>query len=535
MAGPWEKYANTDQATAGPWAKYQPPKKDETLSWADVPGKALTNIPESAGNFVSGIANAVMHPIDTVAGLADLGAGAIRAGVQKVLPAGAFETIDNMMGTPETNKRIGDTASAVGQHLADRYGSAEGLKKAIATDPVGVAADASMLLAGGGSAMARAPGIVGRAGAAAQTAGRAIDPVTNAGRAVALGGRGAAEVLGVTTGVGTRPIMEGYHAGRTGNTAYTDAMRGNTTAGDVVDMAERGVAQMGRDRAAAYQAGTQTLRNTHTQADFAPIHQAIRDAQRDTHYRGVPIDAAAANVLDQIRTRVAEFENIQNAAGGQFPHPAPDGPMRLDALKRAVGEIRQRTQQGTLERRIADNLYRTIRDEVARQVPDYAATMRDYAQASDQIGEMRRSMSINDRATTDTTARKLLSAMRNNVNANFGERERLVNTLTQNEPNLAPALAGMSMDSWMPRGLARLGITNALGGGLTMMNPMAAAALPLQSPRLAGETAYASGRAAAGTQAALGRARMTPQQVAQFLLASGVLNGFAERKKTDAE
>lgn len=517
MAGPWDKYANVDPAPSGPWAKYQKPgDKEAPLSWVDVPGKAITNLPESAANFVGGIANAVMHPIDTAQSLADLGAGAIRAGAQNVLPKAVIDALD-ATGTPETIQRIERTASGVGQHLAERYGSAEGFKNALATDPVGVAADASMVLTGGGTAAARAPGIIGRAGQAAQTAGRAIDPVMAAGRGVALAGRGAAEVLGVTTGAGTRPIQEAYQAGRNGNPALTDAMRGNTTAADIVDMGENAVAQMGRERSAAYNAGMAGVRTSQQAVDMAPIYRSIRTALADTHYNGIPIDQAAANVVGQINGIVDQFNT---RLGPNFT------PEAFDALKKAVGEIRQRTMQGTLERRGADQVYRTIRDEITRQVPEYAATMRDYANASDQIGEMRRTMSLNDRATTDTTARKLLSGMRNNVNANFGERERLVNTLSQHEPNLAPSLAGMTLDSWMPRGLARLGITNALGGGLAMMNPAAVAMLPLQSPRLAGESAYATGRAATGIENALNRMRMTPQQVAQFLLASGVLNGL---------
>ena len=44
-------------------------------------------------------------------------------------------------------------------------------------DPVGMLSDAAMLLTGGGAAVAKAPGLMGRAGKVAQTAGQAMEPI----------------------------------------------------------------------------------------------------------------------------------------------------------------------------------------------------------------------------------------------------------------------------------------------------------------------------------------------------------------------
>jgi hypothetical protein len=139
--------------------------------------------------------------------------------------------------------------------------------------------------------------------------------------------------------------------------------------------------------------------------------------------------------------------------------------------------------------------------------------MRDYAQASDNIGEMRRTLSINDRASTDTTLRKLQSTMRNNVNANFGQREALLDNLAHYQPDLPPALAGQSLNSWSPRGLMR----GAAGGtaiyGL-MSNPSTLAALPLTSPRLMGEATYGAGRGMQMMQDASNMLGFTPENIA---------------------
>ena len=59
-----------------------------------------------------------------------------------------------------------------------------------------------------------------------------------------------------------------------------------------------------------------------------------------------------------------------------------------------------------------------------------------------------------------------------------------------------PALAGQSLSSFTPRGLAGQGAALGIGaGGALTVNPMALAALPLTSPRLVGMGAYGLGRA----------------------------------------
>ena len=97
---------------------------EKTLSWADVPGKAVSNLLPSAGNFVSALAHPIMHPVQTVQDIGDVATGALRAGAKKVLPEGIFNAID-ATGDQEAKKRAADKAAAVGQFYVDRYGSSE--------------------------------------------------------------------------------------------------------------------------------------------------------------------------------------------------------------------------------------------------------------------------------------------------------------------------------------------------------------------------------------------------------------------------
>lgn len=129
-------------------------------SWSDVPGEAVSNIIPSAGRFVEGVVQPFIHPIKTVEGISKVGSGALRLSE--------------------------DTSAwdAVKGFFMDRYGSVEGLKKTIATDPVGFAADISTVLTGGGSLAAKAPGMVGKVGAGVRAVGEAVNPIGLPGKAV---------------------------------------------------------------------------------------------------------------------------------------------------------------------------------------------------------------------------------------------------------------------------------------------------------------------------------------------------------------
>lgn len=146
---------------------------------ADVPGQALVNAPASAAKFAGDIYTAVTNPVQTVTGLADLAAGSLRAGAKAVLPAQVFQFIDQI-DNPETTKRISDVANAVGGQLAQDYGSFEGIKRKVATDPVAFVADMSTLLTGGALATARVAPATSNMLARAATA---TDPLMQTARA----------------------------------------------------------------------------------------------------------------------------------------------------------------------------------------------------------------------------------------------------------------------------------------------------------------------------------------------------------------
>jgi hypothetical protein len=157
------------EASAAPSSGIPGPRRGYSLT--EVPVEAVKNLPESASKFVGGVVQAVTSPIQTLTGILDAGAGALR----NTLPKGVVNFIDQFDTNPQATQRAVETANAIGGMYKDRYGSYEGIKRTFAEDPVGAAADLSTLLTGGGAAASKVGAT--RTGAALSTAGGAINPM----------------------------------------------------------------------------------------------------------------------------------------------------------------------------------------------------------------------------------------------------------------------------------------------------------------------------------------------------------------------
>lgn len=484
---PWAK-GDTSELPDAPWAGGQ----NSEMSWGDVAKSAVTNIPGSAVEFGKSMAQPFLHPIDTFTNLKNVAQGAAeKAGL-----------------SPTTGHE--KYAEALGQFISDRYGSMENFKKTLASDPVGVAADFSMITTGGGSALARAPGYIGRAGEIAAQAGRALDPVSNAARIAAPVARGAgrlaAEVSGGLTHTGAMPVETAARAGYEGGPAaraFQENLRDQAPMSEAVEDAQRAVSNMRAQRGAAYRNSMTGLSANQViyPGIWADIQQAARRAGSVATFRGQSLSPSTQAIRQQIADAVYRWHQLPPA---QF-HTLEG----FDALKRQIGDIRDSTQPRTPERRIADEMYNGVRNAIVRADPEYGRTMAAYEQASHQLREIEKTLSLPpDRRTgpvVDTALRKLQSTLRDNVNTSFGRRRELLQFLMDNgAPHLMEQLAGQAMKPWLPRGLGRLGMQlgaemAALAAGAGLTGPHLLAAAPLaaaMSPRLTGEAAYYAGRAA---------------------------------------
>ena len=177
-------------------------------TFADVPGEALANVLPSGAKFFGGLAEAITSPIQTAKGLLDVGAGAL----QNVLPKKVVDFVSLFDANPQAAKRAVDSANAVGGMYRDRYGSIEGLKNTLATDPVGAAADLSTLLSGGAMATSRVAPTAAKVLSTAATYTNPVAPVVGALN------------LGVKTGASVGESV--YNAFSPKSKAYVSAAEG---------------------------------------------------------------------------------------------------------------------------------------------------------------------------------------------------------------------------------------------------------------------------------------------------------------------
>ena len=124
--------------------------------------------------------------------------------------------------------------------------------------------------------------------------------------------------------------------------------------------------------------------------------------------------------------------------------------------------------------------------------------MKEYADASDLILQIERTLSMGKKANADSAIRKLQAIMRNNVSTNYGQRAKLAEILeTKGGGEFMPGIAGQQLQSKGPQGLARTGmlpIATIVGTGGTNI-PALALSAAASSPRAVGEIAAATGSA----------------------------------------
>lgn len=476
-----------------PQTQTQQPANAQNIAY-----QAIKNIPSSAAKFAGDIYHAVTNPVETVTNLGMVGAGTIK----NVLPKPVTDFISSISKEPGQIDKAVEMANAVGGEFSKKYGTVEGFKNAIATDPVGTAADLSILFTGGGSLAAKVPGIVGRAGETVANVGRAIDPLNIAAQAVTkplkLAEMLGTPAVGLASGAGAESIREAAKAGAAGGAkaeAFLEQLRGNAPIENVVNTARDAVSELYKNRSDAYKAGMGNTIQNQAILDFAPIDRAVVNAEKVGTFHGVEIRGNAATALNEIKNKIAEFK-----AGNPAVFRTVEG---FDKLKQAISDIQQNLPYGTPARKVADDLYNSVKNEIVKQAPDYAKVMSDYEQASALLKDIESSLSLGKKANIDTSVRKLQSILRNNANTNYGRRtelgRQLEGTGVAGADTLFPQLAGQMLSSPTPRGIQ--GATSALGGGAALVtNPALLPGLAITSPRLVGEAAYYGGKAGGTAQ-----------------------------------
>jgi len=528
---------NNPSSTAAPQTQDQSPSV----------GGFLGNVVGSAANLAGGIGNAIMHPIDTVAGIANIGAGALERGVGAITG-----------NQPQTNEA--KTFDNVVNFYGQRYGGssieevAKNILHSAYTDPVGVAADASVLLSGGaaiagkvgatadlteamrianaGGSIADMAAVQGTSAASKIASGLNVaseytNPISLATKGasglVGLTRKGASTALGMSTGVGSEPINQGFSAvteGGDARQAFLRGLRGKTSPEDLVAQAKDASAQVVAERNANYQSMLKNLGKDSATYDISPIGTELQNQLKKFN-----IGVGADGSLDFSRSKFAldttaqrDIENLNNFISKYGTKAGDRTALGVDNLKQVLAGYYSPNSD---YRAFTQGLKSATR-KVLDDAPGYTEEMKNYSALTDQIQETNKALSLGDKASVDTAFRKLTSSLKNN-----DTRLQIIKELDQaTGGNLLASIAGQRLSSVVPRG-----ITAALetaGGGLGIATLGAGGILPLltmamtTSPRLVGEFVNALGigsRGAAKVMELLNKARIP-------LTVAGTSNGL---------
>lgn len=456
------------------------------LTAGQVASGAITNFPSSFGNLVGNVVSAVTSPIQTAKSVVDLGAGIL----QNVLP----ERLVQAIGEDKSSREV---ANQVGKFYVDRYGSVEGAKKAIAEDPAGVLADISTVLTGGSTVAPRA---------VAQPLARAastIDPLAATVRATgavasAAGKNIIAPILGTTTGAGRESISQAFQAGQKGGSSaeqFRANISGRADPAEILTIAKENLDELNRIKQAEYRSGMVNVKNDKSILDFTDIDNSLVNSTKKVTFKGKIVNEEAAKQLQQAKAIVDDWKSLD-----PVEFHTPEG---LDALKKRVGDVLEGIPfEQKVARSSVGDIYNSIKSTIKKQAPSYDKTMKAYADATEQIKEVEKALSLGKKASIDTATRKLQSLMRDNVQTNYGQRTSLARDLQRiGGTEFMPGLAGQALTSPVPRGLQSIATVPSSylaygAGGI----PGAVANLALSSPRLMGEAAYGVGAASRGAR-----------------------------------
>lgn len=468
------------------------------MSPVDVAGRAVANLPSSTAKLVGELVTAITSPVQTAKSILDIGAGAL----QNIVPTSVKEFVDRFDANPQAAQRAVEVANAVGGEYKQKYGTMEGFKKALATDPANVLADLSTIMTGGAGLVSRA---APTGAATIRQAASYVDPLSLIAKGVSgttqMAQQAVPAILGSRVGSGKEAISQAFQAGKKGGaeaTQFLQNIRGQADMLDVLEAAKSNLDAIRKQRGEIYRANMANIKNDKSILNFEGIDKALNNAYEEFAFKGEPLNDLAIQKLNEAK---AKIDNWKSKDPAEFH--TPEG---IDALKRQVGQIIEDLKPHTPSDKAVKGVYTAIKNEINDQAPTYAKTMKAYSDASDKILEIQQSLSLKDKTSADTAMRKLQSIMRNNVNTNFGQRLSLAKELEQaGGQMMLPALAGQSLSTITPRGLqgatAPIEAATLLGVGGT---PAALISALTSSPRLVGEASYYAGKAGALPGKAIG-------------------------------
>lgn len=439
--------------------------------------QALTNTPSSGAQLVNDIITPLLNPIQTAKDLYSLGSSVV-----------------NLIRPEEQGNE--DIARAVGDFFAERYGGLENIKKTFATDPMGMLADVSVVLTAGASLPAKTSGTVGQVAKVVSSTGKAIDPVTQGVNVAGMPLKLAAPIISKAGGVSADALRTGYAAGQSSvpvpfvsskkDKDFTDAMRGNIDQKTVVADANKAFEKMQNKKKSDYLDQKTKLKLDQQKINFSNIDTQVNDWISSKTYQGISeLSESSQKILADIQKQITLYKN----------NPQLHTAQGLDILKRKIDNMYPLNPKTKSDQMVVTSMKNIVKDEIIKQVPDYAKVMEAFETASLLEKQLMQELSLGKNKNAATTLKKLQSIMRNNVNTNYGGRLQAFNKLEDfSEANIIEKIAGMELSSFKGRGFSQPVTSGTIAYTLGSGNLAALGLLPFSSPRLTGEAARMFGK-----------------------------------------
>lgn len=346
-------------------------------------------------------------------------------------------------------------------------------------------------------------------GGAIPAVAKSWEPIKKAGAKI------GSEMLGLTTGVGGENVRQAYQAGKKGVTEFLENMDGKSPR-DILESAQGALATMKQNRRDAFEQGFESTKKNQVFLDFKPIEDKFNQTVKNLEHTGVN-NVSVAKVGEKT---MAEVNKVKSLISEWKRKPEVHTAEGLDALKRRIDDLWSNDMSNEAKS-IITQTRGVVKNTIAKQDKNYAKTMKDYEEGLALERDIEQALGLGGKSSTNAAITKLQSLGRNNVNTNYGFRQELADTMKKETGvDLMPAIAGQSMNSYVPRGL------NRVTGTLSLATPSLWATLPLQSPKLMGKALYKMGE----TSNKLPSAKMTDEQkkLAELLMQQTIMKSKEE-------
>jgi hypothetical protein len=361
------------------------------------------------------------------------------------------------------------------------HGDTEGAQKAIVDDPVGQIAPLLMY----GRAVAERAGVGPHFDAAVS---KVASPVTKAASKVGSAATDiAAQAAGLSTGVGASSIKSAF----SGSDAFTEAMRGKINPDEVVRTAHDAVSTIANNRRTSYLADLEKIGNNKSSFDISPVHTELQTQLKNfgIKEKNDGLDFSRSSIANNGSAR-ADIQGVYDTVKDWGRKPGDRTAVGLDTLKKQLVDFY--SESGSA-RAFVQAVKGKVSSTLNTSVPGYREMTGKYQAASQLLDDIKSATGVGSKAKADTVFTKMTTAMK----ADKELRLEIMKTLQAqgDEPHLMDKIAGINMQSWIPRGLVGKGadIAAAYSFLFHSFNPQFIPALLSTSPRVVGEFVRAMG------------------------------------------